>query len=266
MDNRPIGIFDSGIGGLTTVRKFKKTLPEEKVIYYGDTARTPYGSKTAETIVKFATQITDYLIERDCKMIIIACNTVTATALDTLRERHPSIPIIGVIEPTVRKAAQTTGDKLAVIATKATIRSDIYGKELKGLRPDLEVFSKECPAIVPLIEEGFVDTEIMELTIKHYLDEFVSEHGFTDMILGCTHYPLVKGMIGKLYPELRLYDSSSEVVKEAERILSERDTLASGNEPTDCYYASDLSESFLTMMDLMFKDTDFKIQFLKLEE
>lgn len=266
MDNRPIGIFDSGIGGLTTVRRLKKTMPEERVIYYGDTARTPYGSKSSETIKKFAIQITDYLIQKDCKMIIIACNTVTALALDLLRERHPSIPIIGVIEPTVRKAAECAGDRVAVIATKATIRSDVYGSELREKRPDIEVCSKECPAIVPLVEEGLADSDIMELVLKHYLDDFAAEHGFSDMILGCTHYPLVKKSISRLYPDIRLYDSSTEVAGEAERILTERDMLAAGSDLVDRYYASDLSDTFLNMTDMMFKDTDFKIKFLKLEE
>lgn len=266
MDNRPIGVFDSGLGGLTSVQELHRQLPEEKVIYYGDTARTPYGSKSPETIIKFATQIVDYLVARNTKMILIACNTVTALALDSLRERYPAMPIIGVIGPTVRKVVSDGCGNVGVIATKATIGSDVYGRELRALDPDIKVSSAACPAIVPLVEEGLTDTEIMELTIKHYMDDFVRDGGFSDLILGCTHYPLVAGHIRKLYPDLRLYSSSAEVVSEARKILTDRHMLASGSEFTDRYYASDMSDNFIAMTDMLFRDTDFKIHLLKLEE
>lgn len=266
MDNRPIGVFDSGLGGLTSVQELHRQLPEERVIYYGDTARTPYGSKSPETIVKFATQIVDYLVARNTKMILIACNTVTALALDSLRERYPSIPIIGVIEPTVRKVVRDGCKRVGVIATKATVGSDVYGKELRMLDPSIDVHSAACPAIVPLVEEGLTNTDIMELTVRHYLDDFVKESAFEDLILGCTHYPLVAGHIRKLYPGIRLYSSSAEVVSEAARIMKDRDMLASGSEFTDRYYASDMSENFIAMTDMLFADTDFKIHLLKLEE
>lgn len=266
MDNRPIGIFDSGLGGLTSVQELHRQLPEEKVIYFGDTARTPYGSKSPETIVKFATQIVDYLIARNTKMIIIACNTVTALALDSLRERYPAVPILGVIRPTVRKVVADGADRVGVIATKATIGSDVYGKELRAKDPDIRVYSAACPAIVPLVEEGLTDTDIMELTVKHYMDDFVRENDFDRLILGCTHYPLVAGHIRKLYPDLRLYSSSAEVVREAKEILTGRDMLAAGSEFTDRYYASDMSDNFIAMTYMLFADTDFKIHLLKLEE
>ena len=266
MDNRPIGVFDSGLGGLTSVQELHRQLPEEKVIYYGDTARTPYGSKSPETIVKFATQIVDYLVSRDTKMILIACNTVTALALDSLRARYPEVPIIGVIGPTVRKVVSDGCKRVGVIATKATIGSDVYGRELRLLDPEIKVSSTACPAIVPLVEEGLTDTDIMELTIRHYMDDFVADGGFDDLILGCTHYPLVAKHIKKLYPELRLYSSSAEVVSEARRLLTEKDMLASGSEFTDRYYASDMSDNFIAMTDMLFRDTDFKIRLVKLEE
>ncbi len=266
MDNRPIGVFDSGLGGLTSVQELHRQLPEEKVIYYGDTARTPYGSKSPETIIKFATQIVDYLVARNTKMIIIACNTVTALALDSLRERYPAIPIIGVIEPTVKKVVGDGVRKVGVIATKATIGSDVYGKELRAMSPGIDVHSAACPAIVPLVEEGLTDTDIMELTVRHYMDDFVKEGGFSDLILGCTHYPLVTKHLKKLYPNLHLYSSSAEVIREAAAILKEKDMLASGSEFTDRYYASDMSDNFIAMTDMLFADTDFKIHLLKLEE
>ena len=166
MDNRPIGVFDSGLGGLTSVQELHRQLPEERVIYLGDTARTPYGSKSPETIVKFAIQNVDYLIARNTKMIIIACNTVTATALDALRKRYPAVPIIGVIEPTVKKVVGDGRKRVGVIATKATIGSDVYGNMLSSMSPGIEVYSQACPAIVPLIEDGLTDTEIMKLTVS----------------------------------------------------------------------------------------------------
>ena len=266
MDNRPIGFFDSGLGGLTSVYELHKLLPEEKVIYYGDTARTPYGSKSPDTIRRFATQIIDYLISKDPKMIIIACNTVTSWALDSLRERYPDIPILGVIGPTVRKVVEDKCTRVGVIATKATIKSDVYGKSLKALNPDIEVFSLACPAIVPLVEEGFTEDRIMELTVMHYMDDFVRENKFEDLILGCTHYPLIADHINKHYPGLKLYNSSAEVIREAASILEERDMLACGSTLTDRYYASDLSENFIAMTDLLFKGTDFRIKFVKLED
>lgn len=266
MDNRPIGFFDSGLGGLTSVYELHKRLPEEKVIYYGDTARTPYGSKSPETIRRFATQIVDYLVSKDTKMIIIACNTVTSWALDSLREKHPEIPILGVIGPTVRRVVRDGCQNVGVIATKATINSDVYGRSLKDLNPDIEVHSLACPAIVPLIEEGFTDSEIMELTVRHYMDSFVRETGIQDLILGCTHYPLISDHIKKHYPDVKLYSSSAEVISEAAGLLKEKDMLAHGSDLQDRYYASDLSENFIAMTDLLFAGTDFRVKLKSLED
>ena len=266
MDNRPIGFFDSGLGGLTSVYELHKLLPEEKVIYYGDTARTPYGSKSPETIRRFATQIVDYLVSKDTKMIIIACNTVTSWALDSLKERYPDIPILGVIEPTVKRVVRDGCTNVGVIATKATINSDVYGRSLKELNPQIEVHSLACPAIVPLIEEGFTDSEIMELTVRHYMDGFVSETGIQDLILGCTHYPLISAHLKKHYPGIKLYSSSAEVISEAAVLLKDRDMMACGSDLQDRYYASDLSENFIAMTDLLFAGTDFRVKLKSLED
>ncbi|MBQ0005233.1 MAG: glutamate racemase [Clostridiales bacterium] len=265
MDNRPIGFFDSGLGGLTSVMELHEALPNEKVLYFGDTARTPYGSKSPETIREFAGQIVDYLVSKDVKLIIIACNTVTAMALDDLRARYPDVPIYGVIGPVVRKVVSDGCRNVGIIATKATISSDIYAKKIKELDPSIETYSLACPAIVPLVEEGFTDTEIMEKTVEYYMDSFVKENDFDNLILGCTHYPLVADHIRKLYPDLTLYNSSAEVVNELKEYLTENDMLAGPNEFQDRYYASDLSDNFIAMTDIMFKDRDSKIKLVKFE-
>lgn len=266
MDNRPIGFFDSGLGGLTSVQELHEKLPNEKVLYFGDTARTPYGSKSPETIRNFATQIVDYLVSKDCKMIIIACNTVTAMALESLRERYPDIPILGVIEPTVRRVTADGCNSIGVIATKATIGSDVYGEKLREQNPDVSVKSLACPALVPLIEEGFVEGDIIELAIKHYMDDFISNGDFDSLILGCTHYPLLTKLFEKLYPGIRLYSSSAEVVNEAAEILKEKDMLADSNDYQDRYYASDLSDNFIAMTEYLFKNRDSRIKLKKLED
>lgn len=266
MDNRPIGFFDSGLGGLTSVHELHRQLPDEKVIYYGDTARTPYGSKSPETIRKFATQIVDYLVSKDVKMVIIACNTATSWTLDTLRETYPDIPILGVIGPTVRKVVSEGCTKVGVIATKATITSDVYGRSLKALNPDIEVHSLACPAIVPLVEEGFTGSEIMDLTVRHYMDDFVRDTGIQDLILGCTHYPLIADHIMNNYPGIRLYNSSAEVIGEAGKLLADRDMLAHDSDLQDRYYASDLSENFIAMTDLLFAGTDFRVKLKSLDD
>ena len=266
MDNRPIGILDSGLGGLTSVWELHRQLPQERVIYYGDTARTPYGSKSPETIVKFASQLVEKLVTSNVKMVIIACNTITAWGLTALREQFPAVPIIGVIGPTVRKVVSDGAKSVGVIATKGTITSDMYGVSLRELDPDIKVYSMACPAIVPLIEEGLADSDIMELTLKHYMDDFVGAGNFEDLILVCTHNPLVSGQIKKLYPNLNLYSSSAEVVEQAKEIMQERDMLAAGSEFTDRYYASDLSENFINLTDKLFEGKDFKVHLLKLEE
>ena len=266
MDNRPIAFFDSGLGGLTSVHELHEKLPNEKVIYFGDTARTPYGSKSSDTIKEFATQVVDFLVSKDVKMIIIACNTVTAIALESLRERYPDIPIIGVIEPTVNKVIKDGCKKVGVIATKATIQSDIYAKSLKYLNPEIDVHSLACPAIVPLVEEGLIDSDIMELLIKHYMDDFAKKYNFDNLILGCTHYPLLTRLFNKLYPNIKLYNSSAEVINKASDILVEKNMFAGESDLQDRYYASDLSENFMAMTALLCQDRDSKIKLVKFED
>ena len=266
MDNRAIGFFDSGLGGLTSVPVLKRALPNEKVLYFGDTARTPYGSKSPETVCKFSAQIVDYLVSKNVKLIVIACNTVTAMALDMLRERHPDVPIVGVIDPTARRVAVDNAPNVGIIGTKVTIESGVYAERIHELNPEISTYSLACPAFVPLIEEGIIDNEIMDLTIKYYMDDFVKDNRIDSLILGCTHYPLIAPNINRLYPELRLYNSSAEVIRDVVEILTERDILAEENDFPDRFYASDLSENFIRMTDTLFEGYDTKIKLKKLDD
>lgn len=266
MDNRAIGFFDSGLGGLTSVPVLKRALPNEKVLYFGDTARTPYGSKSPETVCKFSAQIVDYLVSKNVKLIVIACNTVTAMALDMLREKHPDVPIVGVIDPTARRVAADNAPNVGIIGTKVTIESGVYAERIHELNPEISTYSLACPAFVPLIEEGIIDNEIMDLTIKYYMDDFVKDNRIDSLILGCTHYPLIAPNINRLYPELRLYNSSAEVIRDVVEILTERDILAEENDFPDRFYASDLSENFIRMTDTLFEGYDTKIKLKKLDD
>lgn len=269
MDNRPIGFFDSGIGGLTCIPFLEELLPNERVIYYGDTARTPYGSKSTDTIRKFSFQISDYLVSHDVKMIVIACNTISATCLDALRRRHPQIPILGVIDPIANLIAEKEEKevRIGVIGTKATVASGAYANIITGKNKAVKLFSKACPAFAPLIEENIIDNEIMDLTIKYYMDDFIGNNKISKVVLGCTHYPFLTDNIKRIYPHLELLNPSEEVVNEVCRILTEKDMLAEPNTREHICYASDLSENFRNIVDHVFEgDREVKIDFKKFEE
>lgn len=269
MDNRPIGFFDSGIGGLTCIPTLQKLLPNERVVYYGDTARTPYGSKSIDTIRKFTYQISDYLVSHDVKMIVIACNTISATCLDALRRRHPQIPIIGVIEPIANRIAREEGNgvEIGVIGTKVTVASGVYANIITSKNKEVKMFSKACPMFVPLIEEGIVDHEIMDLTIKYYLDDFIKNNNLKKLVLGCTHFPYLSKNFNRIYPDLGLLNPSAEVINEVKRILEENDMLAGPNNQEHLCFASDTSETFHNIVDRVFEDNqEVKVSFKKFED
>ncbi len=270
MDNRPIGFFDSGVGGLTSIPHLFEKLPNEKVIFFGDTARTPYGSKSPNTINLFAQQIGDFLMAENVKMIVIACNTVSAIALDKLRERFPDIPIIGVISPTARVVANqcSANNKIGVMATKATVESGAYiNKIIEKSDEKLSIFQIACPALVPLIEEGFTGTEIMRLTLKHYLDDFITNNKIDTLVLGCTHYPLVKEAIKNLYPKIKIISSSEEVIEAIAIELEKVDGFAVENNLSNRFYASDLSAGFTNMIKEVLgeKEERYSIRFKNLD-
>lgn len=269
MDNRAIGFFDSGLGGLTCIPNLLTQIPNEHVIYFGDTARTPYGSKAVSTIKHYANQIADFLYTKDVKMMVIACNTITATCLYDLQKRFPEIPIVGIINPAAGKVARTCDEnnRIGVIATKVTIASDDYNREIKKLNPKLHVFSKAVPAFVPLIEEGIIDNEIMDLTIKYYLDDFLRENEIDTLVLGCTHYPIIRENIKMIYPELKIINPSYEIIARIKQILTNENILAEENDGENVFYASDLSENFVNMIQkiLETEKSDLILKFKNLD-
>lgn len=263
-DLRPIGVFDSGLGGLTVVPYLLEALPEERVVYFGDTARTPYGSKSLTTIQKFSRQIVDFLVAQDCKAIVIACNTVSSTCLEDLRKAYPSLPIVGIIGPLVdelaaalRAAPQAlTARRLGVIGTKVTVASEVYPRLLATALPGAQLAQKACPIFVPLIEEGLLDHKMMDEAIHYYLDDFVAEEGLTDLILGCTHYHLMEDTLQQIYPQVRIWNPAAAQVRALRKVLADQALLAG---PADLpesqiperfnhFYASDLSANFRQMI------------------
>ena len=269
MDNRPIGFFDSGLGGLTCIPYLMKRLFDEKIIYFGDTARTPYGSKAPNTIKNFSLEICDFLAKCNVKMIVIACNTVSSICLDDLQKKFPGIPIVGIIEPTAEAVAErcAPSDNVGIIGTKVTIASHAYRDTVYLHNDRISIYETACPAFVPLIEEGIIDNEIMNLTISYYMDDFVKDNCLNKIILGCTHYPLIKDNIERIYPDLEIINPSSIVVDRIENVLTEKRMLAVNSDFRNVFYASDLSENFLNMIDHIFKDEadDAKVKFLNFD-
>lgn len=214
-----IGIFDSGIGGLTVLQQIARLTPRELLVYLGDTARYPYGSKSPEVVTQYACENTDFLMERGLKMLVVACNTASAVALGTLRERYP-LPVIGVIEPGALAAIRRSrSGRIGVIGTKATIASGAYTQALRLIDPSVEVYTRACPLFVPLVEEGWVENEVARATIATYLGS-LKHSGIDTLILGCTHYPLLKTAIGAfLGPQVWLVDSAEETAKAVRQTL-----------------------------------------------
>jgi glutamate racemase len=242
----PIGVFDSGIGGLTVVRELMRQLPHESIIYFGDTARVPYGPKSPDTVLRYSSEIVNFLGAQGVKTIVIACNTATAHALPALRAQL-DLPILGVIEPGARAAAKATKTKrVGVIGTAGTVKSGTYEKEIKRLLPDAFVISQACPLFVPLIEEGWTDDEATRIIADRYLTP-VAEARTDTLVLGCTHYPLLKGAIGRVVGrEVRLIDSAEETARETAQLLRDNELeIETQNDARYRFIASDAPDTFL---------------------
>ncbi len=242
----PIGIFDSGIGGLTVAREVINKLPNENIIYLGDTARVPYGTKSSRTVITYSQRNAKFLISKGIKLLVIACNTASSVALQSLRWDY-KIPIVGVIEPGARKAAATTKTGIGgVIGTPSTILSNSYKQALENVNPDIKVISKPCPLFVSLADEGWTHGKITEMIVEKYLIE-ISGEGIDVLILGCTHYPLLKDSIQNfLGNEITLVDSAEETALEIKRTLDEKDlTNKTEHIQKREYYLTDVSDTFI---------------------
>ena len=253
MDTRPIGVFDSGMGGLTCVRQMIRLLPGEDIVYFGDTGRVPYGGRSVETIVRYARQDVAFLRSFDLKAIVIACGTVSTTAMDVLK-RENDLPILGVVQPAAKAAVEATKTgNIGVIGTKATIRSGAYEAAIRNRRADAALFVRACPLLVPLVEEGRVSPEdpIVREIVHAYFTPFVEEKVDT-IVLGCTHYPLLKAAIGAfLSPAVTLIDTGEACVRSLVSLLAKREALCSGEQNgIQRYYVSDRAEDFASLASL----------------
>jgi len=246
-NNAPIGIFDSGVGGLTVVKEVMSQLPNESIIYFGDTARVPYGSKSKETILTYSRQIVSFLLSKKVKAIVIACNTATAFSLDIIK-KEISVPIIGVIEPGAYTAYKTTkNNKIGITGTYGTVNSGIYTDYIKKLNKDIEVYSNACPLFVPLVEEGMIDDPVTIEMIRRYMKPLI-EKGIDSLILGCTHYPLlqntIKSVLKKDNVDINLVNPAYETAKELKNTLTKYHILNEENKCKHSFYVSDGAEKF----------------------
>ena len=246
--NAPIGVFDSGVGGLTVAREIMRQIPNERIVYFGDTARVPYGSKSKDNIIKFSRQIIRFLQTENVKAIVIACNTASALALDEMQQEF-DLPILGVVKPGAKVAVETTANKrIGLIGTEANIRSGVYTRYIKSLDDEAKVFEKACPLFVPLVEEGWLHDDITLQVASRYLEE-LKEKDIDTLIMGCTHYPLIRSTIRKVMGDkVNLGNPAYETAIELKNLL-ERDNLANKcdvDSPSSMYrfYVSDAEEKF----------------------
>ena len=265
MNNKPIGIFDSGLGGLTCIDPLVKALPKEHIIYFGDTARTPYGSKSPETIRSFSLQIAEFLIQNGAKMLVIACNTISSVAINELKKQYPNITFIDIIRPAAQHIVEacTPENSIGIIGTKATIQSKAYENAIAERTSTFNIHTLACPAFVPLIEEGIIQNEIMDLTVHHYLDDFIHYHKIGTLVLGCTHYPLIRENIIKSFPDLHIINPSETIVAAVKSELEKQSLLAEEAEGENTFCASDLSENFVNMINRIGMDKNFNIALRK---
>ena len=247
LKNAPIGMFDSGVGGLTVAREVMRNLPLERIVYFGDTARVPYGNKSKETIVKYSRQIIRFLMTQDVKAIVVACNTASAFALEEV-EKEIEIPIIGVVQPGAKVAcAATKNKKIGVIGTEGTVRSQIYTQVIRQWNPEIQVIGKACPLFVPLVEEGWLKDSITDEVAVRYLKE-IKDQGIDTLILGCTHYPLLRATVQRIMGEkVTLVNPAYETALELRKLLKEygmdREEKEKGERQYK-FFVSDAAEKF----------------------
>ena len=248
LQNRPIGVFDSGVGGLTVVRALMERLPLEHLIYYGDTARVPYGVKSRATIETYSAQIVAYLLAQRVKALVIACNTIAAVAGDSIRAQARGLPVLDVITAGAQAALQTSQNRhIAVIATNTTVNSNAYARAIHAHDPQARVQSQACPLLVPLVEEGWLDHEVTRLTVREYLKPILADDADT-LVLGCTHYPLLKPLLRAEAPHLALVDSATTTAEHTAQALAAAGLLRqNGDSAHYRYCVSDIPLRFRTI-------------------
>jgi glutamate racemase len=244
MNKKAIGVFDSGIGGLTVYKALKEKMPEEKVVYLGDTARLPYGSKSAETIIKFSEDNAYFLLDRDVKIIVVACNSASSYAVSPLQNKL-DIPVLGVIGPGAEAAVEQSKNCIGVIGTTATISSGAYESAIKEKQPNAKIVTRDCPLFVPLVEEGWINHQVTRLVIEEYLMP-LKEKGVDSLVLGCTHYPVLKKSIAEvLGNSITLIDSAVTVTQKVHSILKSLGWLNQGRSiKEDEFFVTDFPERF----------------------
>ena len=245
MDNRSIGVFDSVLGGLTAVKEIMKLFPDENIVYFGDTSRVPYGTRSKETILKYTYSDINFLLSQDVKMIVIACGTASSAALPEINKEF-KVPIFGVVDAGAYEAARVTkNNKIGIIGTTATIRSGSYVKYLKEFKPEAEFYTRACPLFVPLVENGHFNTEVACLVVKEYLEE-IKAAGVDTLILGCTHYPLLKEVISEYMGEgVNLISPGEEVAKYLKKKITDDNRHSESRDENQYrYFVSDSVESF----------------------
>jgi len=254
MKHQPIGIFDSGVGGLTVAHAIKQTLPGESIIYFGDTAHLPYGDKSAEAIIAYSRKITGFLLEHDAKVVLIACNSASASAYEILRQEFGSRAIImDVIDPVISYICSNSFRKAGVIGTKRTITSGTYEKKVSARCQGTSVVSMATPLLVPMIEEGFIFDDISNAIIRAYLSDPLFE-GIDALILGCTHYPIIRNQIGKFFNfNVEIVDSARVVSHELRRVLEDNDLLNKGKTGEDRFFVSDHTPWFEKIARMFFE-------------
>ncbi|MBD5457126.1 MAG: glutamate racemase [Lachnospiraceae bacterium] len=266
----PIGVFDSGVGGLTVVREIMRQIPNERIVYFGDTARVPYGSKSKDTVTRYSRQIVRFLQSHEIKTIVVACNTASANALDEIK-KEADIPMIGVVKPGARTAVQVTKNgKIGVIGTEATIGSKLYNQYIKQLKEEVEIFGKACPLFVPLVEEGLWQDPVTDEIATRYLAELI-DIGIDTLILGCTHYPLIRSTLGRIVGEkVTLVNPAYETARELREMLEERSLLNDKKpvlgENQYQFYVSDMADKFKNFANSIIKYGILSAKAVNIEE
>lgn len=266
----PVGVFDSGVGGLTVVREIMRQIPNERLVYFGDTARVPYGNKSKETVTKYSKQIVRFLETQEVKAIVVACNTASAYALEEI-EKEVDIPVIGVVKPGARVAAQATRNKkVGVIATSGTIQSRIYTEYIQGIQSDIQVTGKACPLFVPLVEEGLWEDPVTDEIATRYLNE-LKDIDIDTLILGCTHYPLIRSTVGRIMGDsVTLVNPAYETARELKSLLEKEGLLNPSTQRLGTnqyqFFVSDGADKFKTFANSIMKYGILSTQIIHIEE